>query len=222
MCQIVFKVLKGVLFCYLNSFILKIFILYKMLVWMITLALFSSCCAESYTVVGVSIGPVATFIRDFKPTFEFYLSEQVSRALARNISFRLIGVSLNAEKDTIFDLVESKSVDFVYSAPNMLGCLESEFDIQLLATMRKKYIVDGQEYILNRQEQFDATTLTRLIGLCWLQIWRCHPSKVRTCDFPAPKRTVGISESSEKGELQGRQQRSEFCFRPQGQDCGRS
>ena len=114
--------------------------------------------------MGVSIGPVATFIRDFKPTFEFYLSEQVSRALGRNISFRLIGVSLNvAEKDTIFDFVESKSLDFVYSAPNMLGCLESEFDFQLLATMRKRYMVDGQEYILNRQVQFD-TILSTLIN----------------------------------------------------------
>ncbi len=111
----------------------------------------SSCSAESYTIVGVSIGPVATFLRDFQPTFEFYLSEQVSKAVGRNVSFSLIGVSLNAENDTIFDLVESKRVDFVYSAPNMLGCLESEFDIQLLATMRKRYVVDGQEYILNRQ-----------------------------------------------------------------------
>ncbi len=111
----------------------------------------SSCTAESYTIVGVSIGPVAAFLRDFRPTFEFYLSEQVSKAVGRNVSFSLIGVSLNAENDTIFDLVESKRVDFVYSAPNMLGCLESEFDIQLLATMRKRYVVDGQEYILNRQ-----------------------------------------------------------------------
>jgi hypothetical protein len=121
---------------------------------------YSPCYAESYTIVGVSIGPVPTFLRDFKPTFEFYLSEQVSRTLGRNISFRLTGVSLNAEKDTIFDLVESKSVDFVYSAPNMLGCLESEFDIQLLATMRKRYLVDGQEYILNRRAQFDDIITT--------------------------------------------------------------
>jgi hypothetical protein len=133
-----------------------------MLALTLTLALISSCYAETFTVVGVSIGPVANFIRDFKPTFEFYLSEQVSRALGRNVSFRLIGVSLNAEKDNIFDLVESKSVDFVYSAPNMLGCLESEFDIQLLATMRKRYMVDGQEYILNRQVQFDTTMLTEI------------------------------------------------------------
>ncbi len=118
-----------------------------------------ACCAESYTIVGVSIGPVANFLRDFKPTFEFYLSEQVSRAIGRNISFTLTGVSLNAENDTIFDLVESKSVDFVYSTPNMLGCLESEFDIQLLATMRKRYMVNGQEYILNRRVlHFNSTT----------------------------------------------------------------
>ncbi len=130
-----------------------------MLTFLILESLFLlSCHAESYTIVGVSIGPVATFIRDFKPTFELYLSEQVSFAVGRNITFRLIGVSLNAEKDTIFDLVESKSVDFVYSAPNMLGCLESEFDLQLLATMRKRYMINGAEYILNRQVQFGVRT----------------------------------------------------------------
>jgi hypothetical protein len=119
-------------------------------------ALFAShfwcaCHSETYTIVGVSIGPVASFLKDFQPTFEFYLSEQVSRSLGRNISFKLTGVSLNAEKDTIFELVESNSVDFIYSAPYVLGCLESEFDLQLLATVRKRYVVNGLEYILNRR-----------------------------------------------------------------------
>ena len=110
------------------------------------------CASENYTIVGVSIGPPAGFVTDFKPTFESYLSQKVSQTLGREIFFNLKGVSINADKDTIFDMIESNRVDFVYSAPYILGCLESEFVIQPLATVRKRYNISGKEYILNRHE----------------------------------------------------------------------
>ena len=65
-------------------------------------------------------------------------------------SHRCHRVSINADKDTIFDMIEGSRVDFVYSAPYILGCLESEFEIQPLATVRKRYVIGGKEYILNR------------------------------------------------------------------------
>ena len=108
------------------------------------------CASENYTIVGVSIGPPASSVSDFKPTFENYLSQQVSQTLGRQIFFNLKGVSVNADKDTIFDMIEGSRVDFVYSAPYILGCLESEFEIQPLATVRKRYVIGGKEYILNR------------------------------------------------------------------------
>ena len=125
--------------------------------------LFCPSASESYVIVGVSIGPVSNFLRDFKPTFEVYLSDQVSKILGRNISFSLTGVSLNAESDTIFDLVESRRVDFVYSAPYIMGCLESEFDLQLLATIRKRYVVENQEYILNRYNLLPFTIFVKIM-----------------------------------------------------------
>ena len=107
---------------------------------------------ENYTIVGVSIGPPASFVLDFRPTFEFYLSQKVSQTLGRQISFNLKGVSINEKDNTIFDMIESNRVDFVYSAPYILGCLESEFEVQPLATVRKRYVVSGKEYILNRHK----------------------------------------------------------------------
>ena len=74
----------------------------------------------------------------------------MSQTLGRQIFFNLKGVSVNADKDTIFDMIEGSRVDFVYSAPYILGCLESEFEIQPLATVRKRYVIGGKEYILNR------------------------------------------------------------------------
>ena len=109
------------------------------------------CTSENYTIVGVSIGAPASFVSDFKPTFEYYLSQTVSQKLGRQIYFSVQGVSINADKNTIFDMIESNQVDFVYSAPYILGCLESEFVIQPLATLRKRYNISGKEYILNRR-----------------------------------------------------------------------
>jgi hypothetical protein len=109
------------------------------------------CAGENYTIVGVSIGPPSGFVSDFKPTFEFYLSQQVSKMLGRDIYFTIKGVSINADKDTIFDMIEGNRVDFVYSAPYILGCLESEFEVQPLATVRKRFMINGTEYILSRQ-----------------------------------------------------------------------
>jgi hypothetical protein len=146
------------------------------------------CLTDSYTIVGVSIGPVATFLRDFRPTLEYYLSEQVSKTVGRNISFKLTGVSLNAEKDTIFELVESKSVDFVYSAPNMLGCLDSEFDIKFLATMRKKYTIKGEEFILNRRGHF-FHPLIRIK-------FDCHGSQVRWRHYYKVRRPLLLLNTS--------------------------
>ncbi len=121
---------------------------------MVLLALIGEhpCASENYTIMGVSIGPPASLVSDFKPTFEFYLSQKVSQIVGRQIFFNLKAVSINADKDTIFDLIESNRVDFVYSAPYILGCLESEFEIQPLVTVRKRYLVAGKEYILNRHE----------------------------------------------------------------------
>jgi hypothetical protein len=114
-------------------------------------ALCLQCCwAETYTIAGLAIGSTQIFLRDFKPTFENYLSEEVSQKMGRTISFKLIAVSINAEQNSIFDLVESRQVDFVYSFPNIFGCLESEFDISPLATVRKDVTVSGRKYNLNR------------------------------------------------------------------------
>jgi hypothetical protein len=121
---------------------------------LVALALFGVqlCAAENYTIVGVSIGPPASFVSDFKNTFEYYLSQKVSKTLGRQIFFTVKGVSINADKDTIFDMIEKNGVDFVYSAPYILGCLESEFVIQPLVTVRKRYVISGKEYILNRHK----------------------------------------------------------------------
>ena len=103
-----------------------------------------------YTIVGLSIGPVSTFLSDFKPMFEGYLTQAVSAAINRTVGFKLQAVSLNAEKDSIFDIVESKRSDFIYSSPNVYACLESEFGIRPLATVRKKYKIRDRMYVLNR------------------------------------------------------------------------
>ncbi len=106
--------------------------------------------AENYVIMAVSIGPPDLLVADFKPTLQYYLTQQVSLALGRPVSFELKAVSLNANVDTIFDIMEAKKADFVYSAPYVMECLESEFDLQLLVTLRKKYTIAGKNYILNR------------------------------------------------------------------------
>jgi hypothetical protein len=108
------------------------------------------CWAETYTIAGLAIGSTQIFLRDFKPTFESYLSEEVSQKMGRTVTFKLIAVSINADQNTIFDLVLSREVDFIYSFPNIFGCLESEFDVSPLATVRKDVIVSGKKYNLNR------------------------------------------------------------------------
>jgi hypothetical protein len=121
-----------------------------MILWTMFLISVPKSIAESYRIAGVAIGPSQFFLRDFRPTFEDYLSAAVTEELRRPITFTLSAISINAVNDSIFDAVESERVDFVYSIPNIFGCLESEFDISPLATVRKKYILSEQLYVLNR------------------------------------------------------------------------
>jgi hypothetical protein len=106
--------------------------------------------AEHYVVMAVTSGSPDAFISSFKPTLQFYLTQQVSLELGRPVSFELRAVSINADQNSIFDYVESKTVDFVFASPYLMGCLESEFDIQILVTLRRKYIVSGKAVVINR------------------------------------------------------------------------
>jgi hypothetical protein len=122
--------------------------------WTILLISLPKAIAESYRITGVAIGPPQIFLRDFRPTFEDYLSEAVTEELRRPITFSLSAISINAANDSIFDMVESESADFVYSIPNIFGCLESEFNISPLVTIRKKYTLSEQQYVLNRSKLY--------------------------------------------------------------------
>lgn len=123
---------------------------YVLTLWTMVLIKFPKAMAESYRIAGVAIGPPQIFLRDFRPTFEDYLSAAVTDELRRPISFSLSAISINAANDSIFDMVEYQRIDFVYSIPNIFGCLESEFNIVPLATVRKQYTLSEQQYILNR------------------------------------------------------------------------
>ena len=105
---------------------------------------------ETYGIMAVAIGNATTFRNEHSSLFENYLSEQVSQALGRSIRFDLTGVGLNDASNTLFDRVQSGAVHFVYAFPNIHACLESEFGLSALATVRKKYTLQGQDYFLNR------------------------------------------------------------------------
>jgi hypothetical protein len=96
--------------------------------------LFSKLSFASYlngtdVVVGVvSTGDITNKIlkQQWAPTFETLLTEKVGRYLdpPRNFSLLLLDIP------TAFEMVESKSVDFLYSTPSFFFCAEVEYSGQ--------------------------------------------------------------------------------------------
>jgi two-component system sensor histidine kinase TtrS len=87
-------------------------------------------------------------MKRWEPTYATYLNETVGKAL--NISFEAVPMNF-AET---FDLVGSKAIDFIYTNPSAFSCVESEYGVAPIVSLRNF----RKGFTLN---QFGGTIFTR-------------------------------------------------------------
>jgi hypothetical protein len=87
------------------------------------------------------IAKSADWLDNWRPTFEAYLSSEVSRSMGENVTFQL----LKADGSIPFrDIVSNEVYDFYFTAPQNVACLEAQFSVHPLLTIRK-YLPGGGE-----------------------------------------------------------------------------
>ena len=112
---------------------------------------------NQYIVGGLAITGAAKLFQQFNSTFATYLTLAVRQnPKYQNISFQLISLDFYSTFDLVschnflqthaiqskhlvvcpFDQVEQGAIDFVYTNPSIYSCLESEFQLTSLATLR--------------------------------------------------------------------------------------
>lgn len=85
-----------------------------------------------YRIHGMTPYPPVLFQRWFKSTFVDYLNREVGNKTSPRITFETNSESF----DTVFESAEKGKFDFVFTFPNMAGCLEAEFHAVPLVTLR--------------------------------------------------------------------------------------
>ena len=103
---------------------------------------------QTIRIGGLAIRGFADFMTRFSPTFATYLNETVGARY--NITFE--AVPMNFE-DT-FDFVENRKIDFIYTNPSAFSCVESEFGVAPIVSLRNFRL----GHTLN---QFGGTIFTR-------------------------------------------------------------
>jgi hypothetical protein len=83
----------------------------------------------------------ADWLENWRPTFETYLSSEVSRSMGEVVSFKLVKADGSIP---IRDIVSNEVFDFYFTAPQFVACLEAQFSVQPLLTIRK-YLPGGGE-----------------------------------------------------------------------------
>ena len=81
----------------------------------------------------------ADWLDNWRPTFETYLSSEVSRSMGENVTFELLKADGSLP---IRDIVSNEVFDFYFTAPQIVACLEAQFSVQPLLTIRK-YLPGG-------------------------------------------------------------------------------
>ena len=100
----------------------------------------------TYVIAGMTTGDGSTWPARYKPTFETYLNSEVGTKFTPPINFVLKAV----DSVDIFTLAGSGMADFVYPTSGIFSCLDSEFGLMPLATIRRSYVIDDQQYLLNK------------------------------------------------------------------------
>jgi hypothetical protein len=85
-----------------------------------------------YKIHGMTPYPPHLFSKWFKDVFVDYLNREVGSRTSPAITFELSSESF----ETIFESAEKGNFDFVFTFPNMAGCLEAEFNAIPLVTLR--------------------------------------------------------------------------------------
>lgn len=89
----------------------------------------------TYRIHGLMTYPEELFRKKFSATFDEYLNAEVAPLFSHggeHIRFEMGGQDFG----TIFDSAEMEDFDFIFTFPNMAGCLEAEFGASPLLTMR--------------------------------------------------------------------------------------
>ncbi|GAB5364379.1 hypothetical protein AAMO2058_000965100 [Amorphochlora amoebiformis] len=87
---------------------------------------------EVWKIGGLAIRGPTDFHARFSPTFSTYLTETVGPQFNPPIRFESIALDFSST----FTQVEQASVDFIYTNPSAFSCLESEFDVSAIVTLR--------------------------------------------------------------------------------------
>mmetsp|Transcript_51963 Transcript_51963/g.108521 ORF Transcript_51963/g.108521 Transcript_51963/m.108521 type:complete len:1378 (-) Transcript_51963:103-4236(-) len=88
---------------------------------------------DQYTIGGLAITGSVRLFQQWNSTFSTYLTLALRQnPKFANITFKLVSLDFYST----FTMVEQNAIDFVYTNPSIYSCLESEFQLTSLATLR--------------------------------------------------------------------------------------
>ena len=117
-----------------------------------------------WRVGGLAIRGAADFISRFGPTFSDFLTNEVGPCFDPPLTFEAVPLNFSST----FTLVENKGVDFIYTNPSAFSCLDSEFRVSAILTLRN--FRQGNELtqfggiVFTRSNNTDITRLEDLRG----------------------------------------------------------
>ncbi len=98
-------------------------------IYFISMHFFATVCGSYLNGSNIVVGVVSTgefsearLQEVWGPTFETYLTESVGRRLDPPRNFSLVLMSIHVA----FEMVDEKSIDFIFATPSIFSCLEME------------------------------------------------------------------------------------------------
>ncbi|GAB5363215.1 hypothetical protein AAMO2058_000864500 [Amorphochlora amoebiformis] len=117
---------------------------------------------QNWKIGGLAIRGGKEFIEHFKPTFVDFLTERVSPLFSHPITFEIIPYNFSS----IYTAVENKEVDFIFINPSIFSCMETEYGIAAILTIRSlrlNYELDKFGGVFfTRADRHDIVDLTDL------------------------------------------------------------
>ncbi|CBJ26732.1 diguanylate cyclase/phosphodiesterase with PAS/PAC sensor(s) [Ectocarpus siliculosus] len=86
---------------------------------------------KTYRIGGLAITGTEAFLESFEPTFSAYLNQTVGEVYP-GVGFIAVPLAF----DDVWDAVSSASVDFLFLNPGSASCMESEFGVSAILSLR--------------------------------------------------------------------------------------